>query len=612
MVAPSHLAAKVGALAGLIGISAAIFYQGAQARRADDESRRHRPIDVHDAGYVSSAECRSCHPSQYQSWSSSYHRTMTQVATPESVLATFDGREIGGYRLLRESDQFFIEAANPGVAQPERRPISLVTGSHHMQVYWFESGDGRTLGQVPYAFLKAEQRWVPRRSVFLEPPGDMRPTEAGRWNSSCLACHTTHPQPRANEQGEYDTHVAELGIACEACHGPGKAHVETQASPLARYQRHLGGQSNPEIVHPAKLDHRRASEICSQCHALWQHRGASGAREWNEHGFSYRPGGDPNASMWLLQPSAAETGDPLVSWVIKNKPAYVDGQFWRDGMARVSGREFSGMIDSACYQKGELSCLSCHAMHKAEDDPRPLREWANDQLARGMDGDHACLQCHTKLATNVTQHTKHAASSSGSRCYNCHMPYTSYGLLTAMRSHRIDIPNVRATTESGRPNACTSCHLDKTLGWAAEHLQARFGVPAPELTDDQRTVEASLLLAMTGDAGQRALVAWAAGWPAAIAASPRAPLPAILGQLMEDPYDAVRYIAERSLRSSSTVDTHDMQYDFTAPPSAAANVASEIRKRVYPQPSAAEAARVSGLIARLLPLRDARPVLLLE
>src|SRR5205085_4534618 len=120
--------------------------------------------------------------------------------------------------------------------------------------------------------------------------------------------------------------------------------------------------------------------------------------------------------------------------------------------------------------------------------------------------------------------------------------------------------------------------LDKTLGWAAEQLQAKFGVPAPELTDDQRTVEASLLLAMTGDAGQRALVAWAAGWPDAIAASPRAPLPAILGQLMEDPYDAVRYIAERSVRSSSTVDTGDMNYDFTAAPSAAANVASEVRK----------------------------------
>jgi len=212
----------------------------------------------------------------------------------------------------------------------------------------------------------------------------------------------------------------------------------------------------------------------------------------------------------------------------------------------------------------------------------------------------------------VTQHTKHVASSSGSRCYNCHMPYTSYGLLTAMRSHRIDVPNVQATVETGRPNACTSCHLDRSLGWAAEQLQARYGIPAPELTEDQRRVESSLLLAMTGDAGQRALVAWAAGWPDAVAASPHAPLPALLGQLMEDPYDAVRFIAERSLRSLRGVNTRDLVYDFVAPPNARAGVAAAVARRAVPQPSAAEAQRVEGLIARLKPLRNQKPVLLLE
>lgn len=611
MVAPSHLAAKIGAAVGLVAVLIAVFYQAAYARRADDASRRHRPVDVLGEGYVSSAECRSCHPNQYQSWSSSYHRTMTQVATPESVFGKFDNQDLDGYRLLRERDRFFIDFPALGTAEPERRPISLVTGSHHMQVYWFESGDSRALGQVPYAFLKADQRWVPRRSVFLEPPGDTRPTEMGRWNSSCLACHTTHARPRASPQGQYDTQVAEFGIACEACHGPGRAHVTKQASPLARYRGHFGVAGDPEIVHPGKLDHRRASEICSQCHAMWQHRGAEGAQAWNEHGFSYRPGGDPKESMWLLQPSN-RSDDPAVSWVMQNKRPYVDGQFWRDGMARVSGREYSGMIDSPCYVKGELSCLSCHTMHKPDDDSRSLAAWANDQLAKDMDGDQACLQCHEKLAKNLTQHTKHLASSSGSRCYNCHMPYTSYGLLTAMRSHRIDVPSVQSTVDTGRPNACTSCHLDRSLGWAADQLQARYGIPAPELSEDQRVLDASLLLAMTGDAGQRALVAWAAGWPEAVAASPRSALPALLGQLMEDPYDAVRYIAERSLRKLPNVDTRDLEYDFTARPSARAAVAAEIAKRVTPPPSAAQAQAIATLIERLGPLRNNRPVLLLE
>ena len=50
-----------------------------------------RPIQLEGDGYVSSQTCQACHPSQYASWHRSYHRTMTQVATPETVVARFDG-----------------------------------------------------------------------------------------------------------------------------------------------------------------------------------------------------------------------------------------------------------------------------------------------------------------------------------------------------------------------------------------------------------------------------------------------------------------------------------------------------------------------------------------
>ena len=44
-----------------------------------------RPVQVLDYGYVSSDECRKCHPQNHASWHASYHRTMTQVATPETL-----------------------------------------------------------------------------------------------------------------------------------------------------------------------------------------------------------------------------------------------------------------------------------------------------------------------------------------------------------------------------------------------------------------------------------------------------------------------------------------------------------------------------------------------
>src|SRR5918994_1402035 len=54
----------------------------------------HRPIQATESEFTSSDGCRACHPSQYASWRASYHRTMTQVATPESVLADFDGTTV--------------------------------------------------------------------------------------------------------------------------------------------------------------------------------------------------------------------------------------------------------------------------------------------------------------------------------------------------------------------------------------------------------------------------------------------------------------------------------------------------------------------------------------
>src|SRR5258705_5821021 len=40
-------------------------------------------------GYTSSDTCRACHPDEYQSWHRSYHRTMTQLPSRETVRGNF-------------------------------------------------------------------------------------------------------------------------------------------------------------------------------------------------------------------------------------------------------------------------------------------------------------------------------------------------------------------------------------------------------------------------------------------------------------------------------------------------------------------------------------------
>ena len=95
--------------------------------------------------YASSRVCRSCHPSQYQSWYESYHRTMTQWASPESIVPDWEGVEFGyqgrSYRLLRREDDFLVDMPKHGTAgvRPDERlelPVLMTTGSHQMQYYW--------------------------------------------------------------------------------------------------------------------------------------------------------------------------------------------------------------------------------------------------------------------------------------------------------------------------------------------------------------------------------------------------------------------------------------------------------------------------------------------
>ena len=58
--------------------------------RPDEAQVENRPIEVREKGFVSSKTCESCHPHEHATWHSSYHRTMTQVATPEAVIGDFD------------------------------------------------------------------------------------------------------------------------------------------------------------------------------------------------------------------------------------------------------------------------------------------------------------------------------------------------------------------------------------------------------------------------------------------------------------------------------------------------------------------------------------------
>jgi len=546
---------------------------------------------------------------------------MTQRASPAGVVGDFDDVTLTRfgetYRLSRRGDGFWIDMPDPmspGSSARAERAVTMTTGSHNMQLYWFESGFTRVTGLLPFAWLRAERRWIPRLAAFVLPPTEALSAEFGQWNNVCLKCHSTNFRPHLDMDASglrgADTQVSEFGIACEACHGPAEKHVAANQNPVRRYSMRSSDAPDATIVQPERLPHRQSTQVCGQCHGIFDITlTGTDLQQFRAHGFTYRPGDDLERTRPVSR----------AGW---------DEQFWSDGVPRAAGREYNALVGSGCYERGEMTCLSCHVMHQPAGDPRLRSEWADDQLTL-LAEDEACLQCHPSFATDVAAHTHHPADSSGSRCYNCHMPHTAYGLLKGVRNHRVDSPSVANTLATGRPNACNQCHLDQTLAWTAERLQAWYGEPPPVLGEDERRYAAAVLWALKGDAAQRALVAWSFGWEPARAASGDANFDwtaPYLAELIDDPYEAVRIIAERSLRR---LPGHgDAEYDLLGTPAARAqakNAVLERWERAHPPPDderrAERRARVLlrpdgslriDELARLLRLRDQRPISIFE
>jgi hypothetical protein len=200
------------------------------------------------------------------------------------------------------------------------------------------------------------------------------------------------------------------------------------------------------------------------------------------------------------------------------------------------------------------------------------------------------------------------------------MPHTTYGLLSAIRSHLISSPRVQSQLDTGRPNACNLCHLDRSLAWTGRSLQAWYGQPLPPLSPQDQSTSSAALTLLSGDAGQRALVAWHMGWEPARRISGEDWLGACLPEILVDPYATVRYIAGRSLRQLPGFEK--FSYDYIASPAqrlaARAQALSLYRDRRQKRPEAnavllePDGSRQEERITSLLRQRDDHPMELLE
>src|SRR5437762_2449115 len=123
------------------------------------------------------------------------------------------------------------------------------------------------------------------------------------------------------------------------------------------------------------------------------------------------------------------------------------------------------------YQAG-VRCTDCHDPHR---------------LTLVAEGNALCLRCHQAepdtrrfpglraKSYDSPAHHFHSPGSPGALCVNCHMPAKNYMVIDARRDHSFRIPRPDLSIKIGTPNACNTCHKDKSPQWASEAVAKWYG-----------------------------------------------------------------------------------------------------------------------------------------
>ncbi|MDB4808250.1 cytochrome c family protein, partial [Verrucomicrobia bacterium] len=294
---------------------------------------------------------------------------MTQLANSGAILAKWHGTRLplgqAALQLERKRDEFWVNTLGTDGIKTDSQRVTMTTGSHHLQVYWTADANGNLQRPFPFGWLIADQKWVPVQDTFLRDPHLAAPD--AKWNNVCIKCHAVAGRPGIDARTRtVNTETAELGISCEACHGPAGAHIAHYQNPVNRYTSHLGDKAVNAILNPGSetLDHRLSAQACGQCHS---YQYTPNQLDWLRNGPRFLPGNELNANTTVVHASTFIANSKQPDVHPHPGGEWLGNRFWPDGMVRVTGREYNGLLDTACFQRGKMSCLSCHSMHGYHD-----------------------------------------------------------------------------------------------------------------------------------------------------------------------------------------------------------------------------------------------------
>ncbi|KPA21554.1 cytochrome c nitrite reductase pentaheme subunit [Shimia sp. SK013] len=393
------------------------------------------------ADYIGSQACADCHTQAYAAWQGSHHAKAWRLAGPDTLVGAFEGEMFSANGLqakfTKDTDGLTVTVQESDATTTVYK-VHSVGGVHPLEHLILETGDG-FLQSFDIVWDVEQRRWY-----HLYPDQDLPPVDAfhwsgayKNWNARCAECHATGFEKNYDFRNRsYASRQVEIGVGCEACHGPGSAHVaianKTTADPTV---------SGPEFWGFAEVLSNPEGQMaqCAGCHARREAFGDGNPVPGVAFADSY--------NLAMLRPELYHADGQILDEV------YVYGSF----------------LQSKMHQKG-VTCANCHTPHAA------------DTVA---DGNAVCTQCHSEagnpdfpslpLADYDTEaHTRHSQNSDAAMCVNCHMTDKVYMGIDARRDHSFRVPRPDLSDVLGAPNACTTCHTDQAATWAADKIQEWF------------------------------------------------------------------------------------------------------------------------------------------
>lgn len=401
--------------------------------------------DTEMPAYVTTSVCVTCHEDVAAKWQDSHHAWAWRLPTEATVLGDFDGAtlDLDGVAMTfnHRDGSYKIETENAAGVTTSYDVVGTI-GVTPLQQYLVDTGQGHQ--QVPDASWDAlAGKWYdlyPGQEI-AEGDGFHWTGPYKSWNARCAECHATGfsknyvPQSRSYTSGQ-----AEIGVGCEACHGPGEAHVTWAREPAAYDAGGWQAGDAKGLVASFPADHPEAEiQQCAGCHARREPLGDASPLPGTPFADSYH--------LATMRPGLYQPDGQILDEV------YVYGSF----------------LQSRMYANG-VRCSNCHEPHGG---------------ALRVEGNGLCTQCHspagnpdfpslTKKEYDAPAHHFHEAGTPGAECQSCHMPERFYMVADGRRDHSFRIPRPDLSVTLGVTNACTDCHQGQTAEWAAAELETRF------------------------------------------------------------------------------------------------------------------------------------------